>query len=195
MIPALLLAAFASAAEPDALGGHAPEMPERPAAEAVAEERRVSVLEEMWARRILNPDQNAWAPSDAELLTRIRASEADALEYLKRKFGRTRPFTAPRRDAGVTSQLLTKDGYAKYLFHLSQDALEYFESKGADAKWALKLTDWEGGRLFDQEGRLTPIGQRVYRRAKLKLEVYWKSPNGETFGTRRPPAAHQPLPK
>jgi hypothetical protein len=34
---------------------------------------------------------------------------------------------------------------------------------------------------------LTPAGSTVYTRARLKLEVYWKSPNGEVFGTRRPP--------
>lgn len=149
------------------------------------------MLDEMWSRRILSPDQPAWAPSDAQLLGQIRMAEADALAYLKKKFGGTRPWTAVRRGAEPARRLLTKEGYEKYLFHLTQDAIEYFEAKGAGAKWALKLTDLDGRRLFDGDGRLTPAGVAVYTRAKLKLEVFWKSPNGETFGTRRPPAARQ----
>lgn len=176
----LLLAVSARAAD---LGGHEPAAPEP----AVAAEDRAAVLEEMWVRRILAPDQTVWAPADAQLLGRIRMGEADALAYLKRKFGGTRQWTAAVRGKEPVRRLLTKEGYDKYVFHLTQDAIEFFEKKGAGAKWALKLTDWEGRRLFDGDGRLTPAGVTVYTRAKLKLEVYWKSPNGETFGTRRPP--------
>lgn len=176
----LLLAVSARAGE---LGGHEPASPEP----ALVVEDRAAVLEEMWVRRLLAPDQTAWAPADAQMLGRIRMAEADALAYLKKKFGGTRPWTAVRRGKETAPRLLTKEGYEKYLFHLTQDAIEYFEKKGAGAKWALKLTDWEGRRLFDGDGRLTPAGATVYTRAKLKLEVYWRSPNGETFGTRRPP--------
>lgn len=167
------------------LGGHSPVVAEP----AIATEDRAAVLDEMWARRILAPDQTVWAPSDAQLLGRIRMGEADALSYLRRKFGGTRPWTALRRGPAPAPRLLTKEGYDKYVVLLTQDAIEFFEEKGAGAKWALKLTDWEGRRLFDGDGRLTPAGVTVYTRAKLKLEVFWKSPNGEVFGTRRPPAA------
>ncbi len=177
----LLLAVSARAGE---LGGHAPVIAEP----TIATEDRTAVLEEMWARRILAPDQTAWAPADAQLLGQIRMSESEALSYLKKKFGGTRQWTAARRGQETARRLLTKEGHEKYYFHLTQDALEYFASKGASAKWGLKLTDWDGRRLFDGDGRLTPVGVAVYTRAKLKLEVYWKSPNGETFGTRRPPS-------
>lgn len=180
----LLLAVSVRAGE---LGGHAPVTAEP----AIATEDRAAVLEEMWARRILAPDQTVWAPADAQLLGQIRMSEADALSYLRKKFGGTRPWTVARRGQEAARRLLTKEGHEKYYFHLTQDALEYFASKGASAKWALKLTDWDGRRLFDGDGRLTPAGVNVYSRAKLKLEVYWKSPNGETFGTRRPPPARR----
>lgn len=180
----LLLAVTARAGE---LGGHTPVTAEP----AVATEDRAAVLEEMWARRILSPDQTVWAPADAQLLGQIRMSEVDALAYLRKKFGGTRRWTVARRGQEAARRLLTKEGYEKYGFDLTQDAIEYFEAKGAGAKWALKLTDWDGRRLFDGDGRLTPVGVTVYTRAKLKLEVYWKSPNGETFGTRRPPAARQ----
>ena len=175
-----LLAVSARSAD---LGGHAPAETAPP---AVVEDH-AAVLQEMWARRILAPDLQAWAPADAELLGRIRMGETDALAYLKRKFGSARPWTAPVRSSAPGRRLLTKEGFEKYQFNLTQDAIEYFENKGAGAKWALKLTDWDGRRLFDGDGRLTPAGNTVYTRAKLKLEVYWKAPNGQTFGTRRPP--------
>jgi len=182
-----VLLSLAVASQAGSLGGHVPVTAEP----AIATEDRSAVLEEMWARRILAPDQTAWAPADAQLLGQIRMSEADALAYLKNKFGGTRQWTAARRGRESARRLLTKEGHAKYRFHLTQDAIEYFEAKGAGAKWALKLTDWDGLRLFDGDGELTPAGVNVYTRAKLKLEVYWKSPNGENFGTRRPPAARQ----
>lgn len=178
----LLLAASARAGE---LGGHAPVAAEP----AIATQDRAAILTEMWERRILAPDQRAWAPADAQLLGQIRTSEAEALVYLRKKFGGTRPWTVVRRGPASARRLLTREGYEKYLFHVTQDAIDYFESKGAGAKWALKFTDWDGRRLFDGDGRLTPAGVTVYTRAELNLEVYWKSPNGETFGTRRPPAS------
>lgn len=176
----LLLAVSARAGE---LGGHAPATAEP----AILREDRAVVLEEMCERRILAPDQAAWTPADAQLLGQIRMSEDDALVYLKKKFGGTRSWTVARHGKEAARRLLTKEGYEKYLFHVTQDAIRYFESKGAGAKWALKLADWDGKRLFDGGGRLTPAGVSVYTRAKLNLEVYWKSPNGETFGTRRLP--------
>ncbi len=176
----LLLAVVAQAGS---LGGHAPDAAEP----ALVTEDRAAVREEMWARRILAPDLTAWAPADAQALGRIRMGEADALAYLKKKFGGYRPWIALRRAKDAGKPLLTKEGYEKYLFHLTQDAIDFFEKRGAGAKWALKLTDWDGRRLFDGDGKLTPAGVTVYTRAKLKLEVYWKAPNGETFGTRRPP--------
>jgi hypothetical protein len=176
----LLLATCVHAAD---LGGHAPA---QTVASAPAEDR-AAVLDEMWARRLLPPDQTVWSPLDAELLSHIRESETDALAYLKKKFGSTRPWTVAPRSRQPGRRLLTREGHEKYMFGLTQDAIEFFEAKGAGAKWALKLTDSEGHRLFDGDGRLTPAGVTVYSRAKLKLEVYWKSPNGEKFGTRRPP--------
>ena len=187
MRAALLLLALALPAAAQDLGGH--EDPKgTPAAEAPADERR-GTLEELWQRRLLPPDQSSWAPQDFELLQKIRAAEKDALAYLRRVPGGVRPWTAkPTSGRAHAAALLTKAGYERYLFLLSQDAIAYFESKGADAKWALKLRDWDDKPMFDGGGLVTDDGIRVYKRAKLNLEVFWKSPNGEVFGTRRPPA-------
>lgn len=184
MTAAALLAAAAFAAWAGELGGHEP-----PAAEAArpAGEDRTAVLEELWSRRLLAPDQASWSPADRAALERLRAAEPEALEYLAKRFGRARPpWTALKRGEGLPRPFLTKEGYEKYLFHLSQDAIAYFEEKGAGAKWALKLTDAEGRRLFGRDGRLTEDGARVYALARRKAEVYWRSPDGRTFGTRRP---------
>ncbi|MBI4061244.1 MAG: hypothetical protein HY403_07420 [Elusimicrobia bacterium] len=181
----IFLPLLVAAAQAGGLGGHSPAAAEP----SGAAEDRATVTGEMWERGIMPPDQSVWAPADAELLKRMRASEAEAIGYLEKKFGSAQPWTSARRGKKPARGLLTKEGYDKYLFHLSQDAIEYFEAKGAGAKWALKLTDWDGKRLFDGRGRLTPAGLKVYTRARSKLETYWRSPNGETFGTRRPPAA------
>jgi hypothetical protein len=178
----LLLAASAPAGE---LGGHAPEEIVR--GEPI--EDREAVLREMWRRGLLAPDQQAWSPADWDKLLVIRRAEPDALDYLKRKPGGIRPHVYFLREAGMSKTWLTKGGYERYRGMLTQDAIVYFESKGADAKQAFKLVDWDGRRMFDQQGQITEAGAAVYRRAKLKLEVYWRGPDSRAYGTRRPPTA------
>jgi len=169
------------------LGGHAD--PKTALDQAAPFDPRKATLEELWQRRLLPPDQSSWAPQDLELLRKIRRAEKAAIAFLKRRPGGTRPWTARSRSGGSWSEAkLTKEGYEKYLFLLSQDALEFFESKGADAKWVFKLRDWDDKPLFDGGGRITDEGVRVYDRARLNLEVFWKGPDGTAYGTRRPPS-------
>jgi hypothetical protein len=184
MILAPLLLALVLPAAGQDLGGH--ENPKTAASLEVPADERRATLEELWQRLLLPPDQSSWAPQDFELLQKIRAAEKDAIAYLKRLPGGSRPWTAKSRSGGPAR--LTKAGYERYEFLLSQDAIAFFEAKGADAKWALKLRDWDDKPMFDGAGRLTDEGARVYRLAKVNVEVYWKSPNGDAFGTRRPPA-------
>jgi len=182
---ALLLLALQVPAAAEDLGGH--EIP-RPSSPPVSADERRATLEELWQRRLLPPDQDFWAPQDLELLRKIRAVEKDAIAYLKSRPGGARPWTERTRSGGALSApKLTKTGYERYAFLLSQDAIAYFESKGADAKWALKLRDWDDKPLFGAGGLLTDDGARVYALARRSLEVFWKSPNGDVFGTRRPP--------
>lgn len=183
----LLLALLAGpAAAADVGGGHEAAAVTTAGAAVQADSRRV-LLEEMCQRRILPPDQKMWSPDDYELLERIRRAEDDALTLLKRRGG-YRAWTAkPRPGAALGAPRLTKEGYERYLFLLTQDAIDYFESKGADAKWVFKLKDWEGRSLFDARGSITEAGAAVYRRAGLNLEVFWRSPDGAVFGTRKPP--------
>ncbi len=185
MIAALVLVCALSAQAAE-LGGHEPLQPEAATPIAAASEDHGAVLQEMWSRHLVAPDQQAWSATELDTLAKIRRVEPDALAYLKKKFGGTRAWTTVKRGKGLPQPLLTVEGYQKYLFHLTQDAIAYFEEKGADAKWALKMSDETGRRLFGQDGRLTDAGVDVYRKAQLKLEVYWQSPNGELFGTRRP---------
>ena len=153
-------------------GGHAePIGAEAPA----ASDSRRAILEELWQRRILPPDQKMWSPDDYEFLERIRRAESDALELLKRKTDGYRRWTAqPRSGVPASAPRLTKEGYERYLFLLTQDAIDYFESKGADAKGVFKLRDMDDRPLFDRRGSITKEGTAVYRRAVLKLEVFWK---------------------
>jgi len=187
----LLASALARAAAAAELGGHdaPPPSVEAPAA-PTADERRAT-LEELWQRRILPPDQDSWSPQDMALLLRIRRVEDDALSYLREKFGGYRPWVAKSRPGAALNFRLTKEGYEKYEAVLTQDAFAYFESKGADAKDVFKLKDWDGRALFDEQGRATEDGARLYLRARRKLEAFWRGPDGRVYGTRRPPA---PLP-
>lgn len=186
MTAALLLLALIRPAAAVELGGH--EDPRLDSAAPASVDNRQAMLEEIWQRRLLPPDQTEWAPKDLDLLRKIRAVESDALAYLGHRPGGTRPWTSPRRGASPGERpRLTKEGYEHYLFLLTQDAIKYFEDKGADAKWAFKLRDWDDKPMFDGGGVITPEGIAVYRRARLNLEVFWKAPDDEVYGTRRPP--------
>ena len=179
----LLLLLAGPAAATDVAGGHS----EPAAVEPQADARR-ALLEELWQRRILPPDQKMWSPDDFELLERIRRAEDDALALLRRKAGGSRPWTAkPRPGSMAGAPRLTKEGYERYLFLLTQDAIDYFESKGAGAKDVFRLKDWDGKALFDGRGRITEAGSAVYLRAKHNREVFWRGGDGAAFGTRRPP--------
>ena len=180
-LAALLLAGCAAAS---GLGGH--ESPKD--VEAPVYDRRAA-LEEMWRRRLVPPDLSTFSPEDHALLERMRRTDAEAVEYLRFKPGGYRPWTVTLKDAKGSRILLTKEGFERYRSQLTQDAILFFESKGGHAKWVLKYTDWDGKRLFDAAGNITEAGEAVYRRAKLNLEVFWKGPSGEPYGTRRPPAA------
>ncbi len=182
----LLVLALTFPAAAAELGGH--DQPRTAEEQAAPADERRATLEELWQRRLLPPDQSSWAPQDMELLAKIRRAERSAILYLKRQLGGEKPWVArPRSGGPFAAAKLTKEGYERYLFLLSQDALQFFEAKGADAKWALKLRDWDDKPMFDGAGRITDEGLRVYDRARLNLEVFWKSPDGETYGTRRPP--------
>ena len=186
MIAALVLVCALSAQAAE-LGGHEPQQPEvSTPVPAAAPEEHGAILQEMWSRHLLAPDQQAWSETELDMLAKIRRAEPDALAYLKKKFGGIRAWTVLKRGSGLPRPLLTTEGYQKYLFHLTQEAIAYFEAKGADAKWALKMSDEEGRRLFGPDGRLTDAGIDLYLKAQSKIEVYWQSPTGETFGTRRP---------
>lgn len=174
-----LLASLAGAA---GLGGH-----ESPKAETAAPAGDRAALEEMWRRRLLAPDQGRFTAEDQALLERMRRADADAVEYLRGKPGGYRPWTITLKEGGAVRILLTKEGFERYRALNTQDAIVFFEGRGADAKWVLKFTDWEGRKLFDAEGRITEAGEAVYRRARLNLEVFWRGPAGEAYGTRRPP--------
>ena len=178
---ALLLAGCAAAA---GLGGHeSPKTVEEPVYD------RRAALEEMWRRRLVPPDLSTFSPEDHALLERMRRADAEAVEYLRFKPGGYRPWTVTLKEAKGSRILLTKEGFERYRAQLTQDAILLFEAKGGDAKWVLKYTDWDGKRLFDPSGRITEAGETVHRRVKLNLEVFWKGPSGEPYGTRRPPAS------
>ncbi len=187
----LFLLAWSTCAAP--LGG--PPAPDSaPAAPSAAAARR-RVLQEMWRRGILPPDQTSWSPADDELLGHIREAQARALDLLLRTFGGYGAWAVRvHRPGRIPELLLTRRGYDKYREVLTQDAIDYFVTKGAEEKWVFKLTDWEGKRLFDGAGLLTPAGERVYALARRNEKVFWRGGGGEVYGTRRPPSSNAAAP-
>ncbi len=185
MIASILLLALAGPAAAGDLGGHP--LPSKVEEPAPVDARQLK-LEELWRRNILPPDQSAWSAADEELLNRIRLSETGAIAYLSRKFGDARPWVRRRGAKVGRAPILTRAGYEKYMNMISQDAIAFFEDKGADAKWAFKLQDMDGKPLFDGNGRLTDAGLSLYQRAATNLESFWTGPDGQRYGTRRPPA-------
>ena len=152
------------------------------------------MLAELWQRRIISPDVDQWSPQDMDLLVRIRNAEAfGAFAYLRLRLRTLRGFAVDYRPSGssTTRLRLTKEGFVRYLSLKSQEALAYFESRDVEAKWVFKLRDLDGHRLFGEEGQLTPEGEALYSLAASGKPAYWKSPNGEISGNRRPPAPNR----
>ena len=150
-----------------------------------------ALLSEMWQRRILSTESRRWAPEDVELLDRMRSAERrGAVTTLRRNARALASLTVSIKVPGskFPSIRLTREGYDKWIGLRSLEAIEFFERKGADARWVFQLVDLSDHRLFDGGGRLTSKGDYVYDLASANLPVWWKVPQtGEVFGTRPPP--------
>ena len=187
------LAASILAAEPSS-EHRAPAETLAPAGKAVEAGSR-NTLAEMKLRRIISPDSERWTAEDMKLIESMRAAERrDAVAVLRRRAGRVAGLTVLFKPAGAmfSSLRLTREGFEMWLSLLSQDAIDYFEQKGVDAKWAFKLLSLEGRPLFDGAGHLTSAGQEVYDQAIVNRPAWWKTPAGEVFGTRPPPKPDAP---
>lgn len=193
---ALALSAAVWAGEPgDSRRAPAPSLSKKPRA---IESERQNTLAEMWQRKVLPPEADRWSPEDMALLLRVRAAEAaGAIDLIKSRLRTLKGYSVVYKPAGSgESRLrLTKVGYDRYLFLRSQEALQYFEAKGVDAKWAFSLRDTDNRRLFEPSGLLTEAGEAVYDRVLAGLETHWKTSSGETLGNRPPrpaPPAAEP---
>jgi hypothetical protein len=200
MILAVLLLAAHAARAADPEDSH--KAPEPSYAEQRSEQsERQNVLSEMWQRRLLPADVLQWNAEDMALLQRLRRAEASgALNVLRRRFMGLKGLAVEYRPVGAQSSgwRLTKEGYQRYIFVRSQDALQYFDTKEIGAKDAFKLTDLDGNKLFDSTGLLTDAGEALYDRILAGLEAFWKNPAGVISGNRRPPKpppAPEPAPE
>ncbi len=154
-----------------------------------------SVLSQLWQRRILSPDKDQYGPTELLLLGRMRRAEAeDACGYLDRRFHNIRAWTVLLRDHKTRRArlVLNKEGFDKYLFLRTQDALAYFQARDVEYKTAFRLSDMAGQPLFDSGGLLTDAGQTVYDRLLARLPVYYRLPDGQVLGNRAPQKAEAP---
>jgi hypothetical protein len=198
ILAVLLLAAHSARAADPEISHKAPEPSF--ADQRSAQAQRQSVLSEMWQRRVLPADIMQWNPEDMVLLERIRRAEAaGALNLLRHRFMGLKGLAVEYRPVGASSAWrLTKEGYQRYVFVRSQDALQYFDGKEIGAKDAFKLMDLDGSKLFDSTGLLTDAGEALFDRVQAGLEAFWKNPAGVVAGNRRPPKpppAPEPAPE
>ncbi len=153
----------------------------------------------MWQRRILPPDAVEWTAEDMALLLRLRkADAAGAVGYLRKRLRSLKGLIVVYKPIGSseTKLRLTREGYGRYLFFRSQEALGYFQKKDVDAKWAFSLSDLDGRLLFDANGLLTQPGEDLYNRALAGRETFWKTSGGDVLGNRPPPRpSPAPAPK
>ena len=189
VVGAILVMAWAAAPVRAATSGSHQAPAESLAGSAAADERG-AILAEMCLRGILNPDMNHWSPEDMALLLRIRTAEAaGALNLLRQRFLSLKALTVREKSPGLAPPRirLHRRGFEKYLMVRTQDALQYFEAKGVETKWAYGLTDLQGRALFDRgSGLLTDAGDELWVRARQNLPVFWKTRAGEVLGNRPP---------
>jgi hypothetical protein len=156
-----------------------------------------SLLAEMWQRRILSNETRSWTAEDLDMLLKVRsAEELGAINLLRRKIdGPLGTLVVSYKPAGarMASLRLTRDGFDRWQFYRSQDAIDYFTFKGVDSGLSFRLEDLDGRKLFDANGRLTAAGDDVYNRALANMPTWWKLPQtGEIWGTRPPSQAKSP---
>ena len=155
-----------------------------------ATDKKRELLSELWQRGLLPPDTNSWSAQDLALLARLRKAEVgDALERLHRHSpGLQGLVVKDRLPSGRLRVRLTRIGFEQYLALKTQEALDYFESKGVEIKWAYGLTDLQGRGLFDQaSGKLTDAGDELYSRTLTNQPTFWKTRDGEVIGNRAHP--------
>lgn len=152
-------------------------------------ESRKRLLTEMIKRRIISKDSASWNKSQEGVLRRMRIAEKrGALEMLSSRLGTLRGFAIEHQTKdGYTELWLTVPGYKKYHFLLSQEALDFFEKKGAEARFVFRIRTMKKKRIFDSLGLLTEEGTELYHRIKRNEAVFWKFPDGTVTGTVRPP--------
>ncbi|MBI5201468.1 MAG: hypothetical protein HY925_07790 [Elusimicrobia bacterium] len=190
LLPALLLAAFARAQDPAPYDLPIP----APSSETLRAQQpplppdKQAMLSELQERGIVDKNLREWEPGDMQLLLRIQEAERlRAFDMLQSRAGTLRGYAINKRLPDGTRVLwLTKAGFERYFFLKSQQARQYFEVKGTDAKWVYRMRNVKGKKLFDVSGMLTPEGDALYTRVLLGLPAEWVGGDGVTRSNVRP---------
>ncbi|OIO04557.1 MAG: hypothetical protein AUJ52_15245 [Elusimicrobia bacterium CG1_02_63_36] len=192
---ALLAASAACSPQEEPRGGRVPGevISSSATAAALAQEdalpAETSLITEMRRRLVVPADSSRWTPDQYTALMRCREAEKmGAFAYLRQKLGSLRGLAVEfRAGNGYKGLDLTTVGYRKFVFVLSQEAFQYFESKGAEGQWVYKIRTVDGKRIFTDDGMLTHEGVTVYLKVRRRIPAFWKFPNGRIVGTTRPP--------
>lgn len=141
---------------------------------------RADVLSDLKQRGIVTPDAEDFTAEDLNLLSRMKRAESlGAVDLLAGKYHSLQGLVFETKANETVVLHLTQIGFDRYIFFLSQKALDYFESRGAEMKWAFKTSDLEGHALFNSKGLLTQSGEDLFYRLLEKIPTRWKLPSGK----------------
>jgi hypothetical protein len=154
-----------------------------------------TLLTELWKRRVVAPGVDRWTPEELRL-ERMREAEAlGAVDTIRERTGTLLGYAVRHGSAYADSSLwLTRRGFDKYLFLVSQSARKYFETRGVEAKFVFQVRTTEGRRVFDPQGILTSSGIELYHKILRGGTVRWKDGAGRVMTNARPGPSSAPSP-
>ena len=135
----------------------------------------LSPLEELNKRQIISPDAEDYTEEDLQTLVRMKKAESlGAIDFLAHKLGDIQAFTFETHGKTNSPIELNQAGFEKYLFFLSQKAINYFASRHVEPKRVFGLTDALGRKVFDKNGLLTLSGENLFDKILEKRPVEWE---------------------
>ncbi len=147
---------------------------------------RSDILSDLKRRNIVTPDAEDFTVEEADILARMKRAESlGAVDLVAQKDRNLKKLIFEVKQGESVRLHLTQLGFDRYLFLLSQKAIDYFESRGVKAKWAFTVKDSEGRNIFDPKGLLTPSGEDLYYRVLKKQPTEWKLLNGKVMSNHK----------
>ncbi|MBO7605129.1 MAG: tetratricopeptide repeat protein [Elusimicrobiaceae bacterium] len=133
-------------------------------------------LEALKDRNIIAPEAETFTDEDIAMLREIlKAERGSSVDYLYLKFGALLPegsIFERNPNTFYARKMLTLSGYNLLIGNLSNEAKDFFSSKGVIVSDLFSLTDFNGKPIFDENGLLTEEGLIAYNRSLKGKKSY-----------------------